>query len=235
MQNKAAKALNAGIKNSYPNTDESSFSNNSSSTKDDDLSSSEEVISSADEESSQASSKSEVSKLPTFEFFLDQEELGTDDFVASYTPKSTSLGDGVSSGEPRSYDISDIEETDDEYSTFAREKDPPLNFSFEEEELGIEDNEYEYTKGKDPPLNFSFEEEELGIEDTEYEYTKENSYFPYQGSKDIIINSEEEELDLRRRDVQTVDNDQKNEDCLNPIVVCLIQETIASVTSQFTK
>ena len=123
----------------------------------------------------------------------------------------------VDVSEPRSLVDSDNKgEIDDEYSTFASEKNPALDFSIEEEELGIED----------------------------VEYAKENTYFPnFQGPKtgeelQPFFDVEENELDLGQNTIQN--EVQKNEDCSNQnleldFVVCLIKETYESVTSQFTK
>ena len=263
LKNKAAKALNAGIKNlisdkkKSSSSDENSFSSseednssseeNSSSSEEEDDSSSEEKSSSEEEEDTPATKEdpnspksdslgqvknpfSVISKLPTFEFFFDQEDLGIDYLDASDdSSRSNFPGDIDNQFQPKIGVPDNKEEMEDEYSTFAKEKNPTLDFSFEEEELGIEHAEHEL---------------------------KENTYFPnLQGPGDIfqksdeinpIFDTEDDELGLRRRDVQNiVQNDvksysQKNEDCSNPnleldFVVCLIKETYESITSQFTK
>ena len=256
MKNKAAKALNAGIKNLNSDEEKSSSSNEkSSSSSQEDSSSSEENSSSSEEEddsSSKENSSSEeekdtpvVSKLPTFEFFFDQENLGVDYFLSEGylddsddSLKSISPVDVVNQfqpkiggSKPRSSDVSENKEfMEDEYSTFAMEKNPTLDFSLEQEELGIEDAEY---------------------------VLKENAYFPnFQGPEDIfqksdeikpIFDNEDDELDLRRRDVENIVQNnvkskaQKNEDCSDPnlldyvelgFVVCLITETYDSITSK---
>lgn len=259
MKNKAAKALNAEVKNLKPDEEKGSSSDEkSTSSSEEDNSSSEENSSSSEEEDdtpatkedpSHDSTKSDslghvenplsvVSKLPTFEFFFDQEDLGID-YLDDSDDSSRSISPGdvlnqfqpkIGGTEPRPFDISDNkEEMEDEYSTFAREKNPRLDSSLEEEELGIEDAEYVF---------------------------RENTYFPnFQGPEDIfqksdemkpIFDSEDDDLGLRRRDVQNIvqndvkSNAQKNEDCSNPnleldFVVCLVKETYESIASQFTK
>ena len=253
LKNKVAKAFNTGIKNldeekgssseekssSSEEEDNSSSEENSSSSEEEDGSSSEEEEnnSSTEEDLSDDSSKfdyPELSKLPTFEFFFDQEDLGIDELGESDSSESNSPVDGfnmipieVDVSEPRSLVDSDNKgEINDEYSTFASEKNPALDFSIEEEELGIED----------------------------VEYVKKNTYFPnFQGPKTgeelqpiIDVEENENELDLSRRDVQNIGQNsfqnevQRNEDCSNSnleldYVVCLIKETYESVTSQFSK
>ena len=249
MKNKAAKALNAGIEklnsdekecsSSGENSSSSEAEDDSSSASEDKSSSSEEEYNSSSEENSSSSEGEddtssteedlrpklpEVSKLPTFEFFFEQEDLGIDYLDDPYSSNSNSPEDGVNLipsksdvYEPRSLVASGSkDEVDDEYSTFAREKDPTLDYSFEEEELGIEDTEYKM----------------------------ENTYFPNDKLQPIYDVIEEDELDLRRRDAQinAQNNVEKNEDCSNPtgFVVCLIKEAIGketyeSVASQFTK